>query len=85
MIDCLLLLLEEKSIKKLEHGNLIFHKNLKSIFNDLWRKRTLSMDNLTVKKVICSYLLENRDKMFENNFLHVEDLLPGVGLLGEVE
>ena len=28
------------------------------------------MDNLTVKKVICSYLLENRDKVCENNFLH---------------
>ena len=27
------------------------------------------MDNLTVKKVICSYLLENRDKVFENYFL----------------
>ena len=58
----------KKSIKKLEHGNLIFHKNLKNIFNDLWRKRALSMDNLTVKKVICSYLLKSKDKVFENTF-----------------
>ena len=27
------------------------------------------MDNLTVKKVICSYLLKKKDKVFENNLL----------------
>ena len=27
------------------------------------------MDNLAVKKVICSYLLKSKDKVFENNFL----------------